>query len=144
MTNPLAPAGGDPVFRLASPADWRALLYALTPVVFAALVNAGTIDHNRASLFAALALAILSPVVAATSVPAADRWRAWMHGVLGAVAAIVVGLNLFTDDQVSPVIAIVSTVAQAVVAFFNTPNTAALAAAGKRGSGLTLPDNPTK
>lgn len=131
MTTPTNTAGGDPVFRLKSLADLRALLYFITPLAFTWLTNNGTLDHERAALWVAFVLAILSPVLAAANVPAADRWRSYVHLVLGAVQTLVVGLHLFTDNQVSPVIAIVAVILQSLIASLNTPNTASIVAAVK-------------
>lgn len=109
------------LFDVRSWADVRSLLYTLTTPVIAWLVYLGVADNVTGALWGALAAAVLSPALA--TVNTANGFRRWFYPVLGAATAVLVGLGIFTDNQVTPVVAIITALVGAAVAGSNTPVT---------------------
>lgn len=100
-------------------ADVRAFLYVLAPAAVALLVSYNYFSASTGALVTALVLAVVSPLLAVTNT--ADGFRKWFYGVLGAAQALVVGLGVFTDLQVTPWITIIGLVVGGVaVANVNT------------------------
>jgi len=94
--------------------DWatlRAFLYVLVPVVLAACVTTHT------DLWVGLALAVLAPAL--SSVNTVDGFRTWFYRVLAAGQAVLLGLNVFTEAQLSPWISVVGAVVGGGVAVNN-------------------------
>lgn len=107
------------VFGIRTWADVRALLYVLTPLVVAWLVQLGVVGDRQADLWIALGVAVLSPALA--FVNTVDGFRRWFYPALGAVNALLLGYGIFTDSQTAPVLAILSALVGAGVAAANTP-----------------------
>ncbi|QDH91872.1 hypothetical protein SEA_PHRAPPUCCINO_197 [Mycobacterium phage Phrappuccino] len=80
----------------------RAFLYVVVPVVLTAL------SVNHADLWIGLALAVLAPALSAANSVAG--FRTWFYGVLAAGQAVLLGLNLFTDVQVSVWVSVIGAV----------------------------------
>lgn len=89
----------------------RSFLYVLVPVVLVAL----QVDH--ADLWIGLALAALAPALAA--IKSVDSFRTWFYGVLAAGQSVLLGLNLFTEAQITPWIAVTGAVVGGAVAASN-------------------------
>ncbi|OBY33437.1 hypothetical protein [Mycolicibacter kumamotonensis] len=96
------------VIRLRDLNSLRAFLYTLTPVVLLAL------GVSNSQLWIGAALAVLSPSLAAIN--SVNGFRTWFYGVLAAVQALLVGLHVFTDAQLSPWIAVITAVVGGAVA----------------------------
>jgi len=81
------------VIRLRNFDTLRSFLYVLVPVVLVAL-NVG-----HADLWVGLALAVLAPALAAVNTE--NGFRTWFYSVLAAGQAVVLGLDVLTQAQVS-------------------------------------------
>lgn len=93
------------IFDVITLRNWnavRSFLYVLVPVVLAAL----NVSHNE--LWIGLVLAVLAPTISAINT--ASGFRTWFYGVLAAGQALLLGLNLLTDAQISPWIPVVGAV----------------------------------
>lgn len=89
----------------------RAFLYVLVPVVLVAL------GVGHADLWIGLALAVLAPALA--SVNTVDGFRVWFYRVLAAGQVVLLGLNVFTDAQITPWLSVVAAVVGGGVAAAN-------------------------
>lgn len=107
------------VFGIRTWSDVRALLYVLTPLVVAYLVQQGVFDDQKGALWGALGVAVLSPALAAVNTVAG--FRKWFYVVLSASQALLLGYGIVTASELSPVIAIVTALVGAGVAAANTP-----------------------
>jgi len=107
------------VFGIRTWADVRALLYVLTPLVVAWLVQLGVVGDRQADLWIALGVAVLSPALSA--VYTVDGFRKWFYPAVAAVSGLLLGYGIVTESQLSPVLAIVSALVGAGVAAANTP-----------------------
>lgn len=88
--------------------DVRAHLFIIVPYIMSALVAWNAVDADKAKLIAAFALAVVSPAFAFINTQ--DGFRRWVYGLLPALQALLVGLGVATDNQITPIMA-------AVVAF---------------------------
>lgn len=111
------------VFGIRTWADVRSLLYVLTPLLVAWLVQLGVVGDREADLWIALGVAVLSPAMAAMNT--VDGFRRWFYPALAATNALLLGYGIVTDSQLSPVIAIVTALVGAGVAAANTPTSEA-------------------
>lgn len=107
------------LFDIHTWADVRSLLYTATTPVVAWLVYLGVVDGNAGALWLALAAAVLSPALAAVNT--VNGFRKWFYPVVAAASGVLVGLGIFTDNQVTPVIAIITALVGSAVAGANTP-----------------------
>lgn len=90
------------VVRLRNLDTVRAWLYVFIPVLLVAL----SVSH--AELWIGLAAAVLAPTL--SSINSVDGFRTWFYRVLAAGQAVLLGLDLFTEAQISiwvPVVAAV-------------------------------------
>ncbi|EFG75292.1 hypothetical protein HMPREF0591_4792 [Mycobacterium parascrofulaceum ATCC BAA-614] len=69
----------------------RAMLYVAVPAVLLELVKDGRLSQDRATLWSAVAIAALSPALAAVFAPAG--WRTYVSGLLIPVQALLVGIG---------------------------------------------------
>jgi len=92
----------------------RAFLYVLAPALVALLVSYNYFTASTGALVTALVLAVVSPVLAVVNT--ADGFRKWFYGVLGAGQALVVGLGLVTDLELTPWVTIVGLIVGGVAA----------------------------
>jgi hypothetical protein len=107
------------LFDIRTWADVRSLAYTLTAPLISWLVYLGVVDDHGGALWGALAAAILSPALATLNT--ANGFRQWFYPVMGAATAVLVGLGMFTDNQVTPVVAIITALIGSAVAGANTP-----------------------
>lgn len=103
------------VFSVKSWAQLRALLYVVAPLVIAATVT------THATEWIGLVTAVLAPALAAVN--SVDGFRTWFYGVLAAGQAVLIGLNLVTDQQVAPWLSIIGAVLGGGVAAANVYST---------------------
>lgn len=97
--------------------NFRATLYTATPLVLAVLVNGEVMTQDRANLWLALVLAVLSPALAAKLT--ADRLRTWFFGVVAALQALMVGLGIGVNQHVTLIVAVINAVVVAAIATAN-------------------------
>lgn len=107
------------LFNIRTWADVRSLAYTVTTPLIGYLVYLGVVDGSQAALWGALAAAILSPALA--TVNTVSGFRSWFYPVMGAASAVLVALGIFTDNQITPVVAIITALIGAAVAGANTP-----------------------
>ncbi|MCV7174895.1 phage holin [Mycolicibacterium sphagni] len=114
------------IFSVRSWGQLRAFLYVVVPVVLVAL------HVSHADLWISLVLAVLAPSLAA--VTSVDGFRIWFYGVLAAAQAVILGLNIFTNAQISPWISVIGAVIGGGVAAANVNADAALPLAARRAA----------
>lgn len=90
------------VIRLRNFESLRAFLYVLAPTV---LVATG-VAHS--DLWIGLVLAVLAPALSAIN--SVDRFRTWFYGVLTAAQALLLGLHVLTDAQLTPWLSVIGAV----------------------------------
>lgn len=96
------------IFSVRSWEQLRAFLYVLVPVVLLAL------QVSHAELWSGLVLAVLAPALSAVNT--VSGFRTWFYSVLAAGQAVLLGLNVFTEAQISPWISVVGAVVGGAVA----------------------------
>lgn len=96
------------VIRLRDFNSLRAFLYVLVPALIVALGVA------NAELWVGLAAAVLSPLLASANT--VDGFRKWFYNALAAGQALVLGLNVLTEAQVSVWIPVIGAVVGGAVA----------------------------
>lgn len=106
------------LFDIRTWADARSLLYTLTTPLIGWLVYLGVVGGSAAALWGALAAAVLSPALATANT--VNGFRQWFYPVMGAGTAVLVGLGIFTDNQITPVVAIITALVGSAVAGANT------------------------
>lgn len=99
------------VFSVRSWDQARAFAYVIVPVLVVALGVA------HADLWVGLALAVLAPALA--SVKSVDGFRTWFYRVLAAAQAVLLGLDVFTEAQISLWIPVIGAVIGGGVAASN-------------------------
>lgn len=104
------------VALIASPGfnNLRATIYTAAPTILGALVAWGKLPQNNAALVGALLSAFIGPALAAVNT--VSGFRTWFFGVLAAVQPALVGLGVATDQDVTPIIAIVTAIVGAALA----------------------------
>jgi hypothetical protein len=96
----------------------RAALYTAVPVLLAGLVSGDVLTQDHANLWAALAIAVLSPAIAAKIT--ADTFRTWFFGVLAGVQGVLVGVfGIALDGQVALWISVATSVVSSALAAAN-------------------------
>jgi hypothetical protein len=86
----------------------RAFLYVLAPTLIAAL----QVSHT--DLWVGLALAVLAPTLSAINT--VDGFRTWFYSVLAAGQAVLLGLDVFTEAQISPWVSVIGALVGGTVA----------------------------
>jgi hypothetical protein len=78
---------------LSTPAfnNLRAVLYVALPAALLSLVTQGKLSQDHAALWAAVAVAALSPAIASIFAP--NGWRTYLFGLLILVQGLLVGLG---------------------------------------------------
>lgn len=112
------------VFDIKSWGDVRAFLHVTFPAIAGVLVMAGLWSAAVAPLVVALVLAVSDASLSTANT--ADGFRKWYYPVQGAVSALLLGLGIFADAQLAPVLALVPIFLGGGVAAANTPTTAGL------------------
>lgn len=84
------------IFDINSPETLRRFLYGFIPGLGAILVGAGIVTDTQATQWIGLALALLSPALAA--VKTASGFRTWLYPVVAAVGAVVTGYGIVAGD----------------------------------------------
>lgn len=107
------------IFGVRTWADVRALLYVLTPLLVAVLVQQGVVEGAKGALWGALGVAVLSPALAAVNT--VDGFRRWFYPALAATSGLLLGYGIVTASTWSPVVAIFTALVGAGVAAANTP-----------------------
>lgn len=104
---------------IASPGfgNFRATIYTAAPAVLTALVGWGKLSQDNAVLVGALVTAFIGPALAAVN--SLSGLRTWFFGVLATLQPLLVGLGVATDQDITPIIAIVTAVVGAGVASAN-------------------------
>lgn len=87
------------LFNIKTPADFRAALYALLPLLSTLLVGYSVLDQQKATLWVALATAVLGPVISAVQARSVSTFRTAFYAVLAAGQALAIGYGLLTDGQ---------------------------------------------
>lgn len=111
------------LFNIKSWSDVRAAAYALLPILSTLLVGYGVLDEQKAALWAALATALLGPVIAFVQARTVSRFRTAFYAVAGAAQALAVGYNLATDDQIAPWLPLITALVGAAAAAPAVANT---------------------
>lgn len=99
------------IFSVRSWDQARAFGYVLVPVLLLAL------GVSHADLWTGLAVAVLAPALA--SVKSVDGFRTWFYRVLAAGQAVLLGLDVFTDAQISVWIPVIGAVVGGAVSAAN-------------------------
>ena len=105
-------------------ADLRVFLQTAVPVVMTLLTTNSVLSNDQATLWAALALAIVSPALATWNT--LDGFRKWLYPVLGAANAIIIGYGIADVDTVGmwlPVVTLILGGSLSGVANANTDTT---------------------
>lgn len=98
--------------------DVRAHLYIVAPYIMSALVAWNAVSADASKLIGALVLAVVSPTLAFANTR--DGFRRWVYGLLPPLQALLVGLGVATDNQVTPIMAAVVAFLGGGLAAFNT------------------------
>lgn len=110
------------LFDIHSWADVRSLLYTATTPLLGYLTYLGVVDGHHAALWGALAVAVLSPLLAAVNTT--NGFRKWFYPVLAAAQAVVVGYGVFSNSAVFAVVTVITALVGSAVAGANTPTSA--------------------
>lgn len=86
------------VFQIKTLADLRVFLaYVAVPVVVALVVGKGWLEENLATQ---IGLAIVTAIPASLAVlHSTDKVRAWLYGIIGAVAPIMIGFGWIQNSD---------------------------------------------
>jgi len=106
--------------NLLNPANWRAFLYSLSPVIVTAMTGLHLETGNRASVWVALAMAIVTPLVSSLATP--DKLRQLVYGVTGLLSSAgFVATLLVGQEAWIPVVSAVVTILSAILARYYVP-----------------------
>ncbi|QIG58157.1 holin [Gordonia phage Skog] len=95
LNDPSASSGVS-IFDINSPETARKFLYGFLPVLGVLLVGQGTLSDVEATQWIGLALAVLSPAVAA--IKTRNGFRTWVYPVIAGAGAIVVGYGIVDGE----------------------------------------------
>lgn len=102
--------------------DWptfRQWLQVVGATVLAALVAYHVVDQNAATVILTFVAAVLPPALSVFN--SADGRRTFIYGFVLAAQALIVGLNVWSDVQVTPIVNILLALLGAGVAVTHTP-----------------------
>ncbi len=98
--------------------NFRAMLQTSVPVLLGGLVSGHVLTQDHANLWLTFALAVLSPVIAATLT--ADTFRTWFFGVVATLQGVLVGVfGIAMNGQVALWIAVFTAVVSSGLAAAN-------------------------
>lgn len=84
------------IFDIHSPETLRRFVYGFLPALGAVLVGAGIVTDVQATQWVGLALALISPALAA--IKTTSGFRTWLYPVIAAAGAIVTGYGIVGTD----------------------------------------------
>lgn len=102
--------------------ELRQWIQVVAAAVLGALVAYGYIDGNASAAIVAFVAAILPNALSVFN--AASTLRAWFYTTVGAVQTLLVGLDVFTVTQVTPIANLVLAVLGVSIAVTHTPTPA--------------------
>ena len=95
-------------------ADVRALLHVIIPAVMSLTVAYGFTNENNSVLIGGLLLALVDPALSIANTQ--NGFRKYFYGILNAAQALLLGLGIFTDAQLGPIVTIIGLVLGGVAA----------------------------
>jgi len=96
----------------------RATLQVAVPVLLGGLASGHVLTQDHANLWTALAIAVLSPAIAAKLT--ADTFRTWFFSVVAAAQAVIVGVfGIALNGQVALWISVATSVVSSAIAAAN-------------------------
>lgn len=90
------------LFNIRTWADVRAVLYALLPLVSTLLVGYSVLDQQKATLWVALATAVLGPVIQAVQARSVSTFRTAFYALAAAGQALAIGYGLLAEGALEP------------------------------------------
>ncbi len=98
---------------------FRQWIQVVAAAVLGALVSYGFVETSAAAAIVAFVAAILPNALSVFNSP--DTMRSWFYGAVGFVQTLLIGLDVFTAAQITPIANVILAVVGVSVAVTHTP-----------------------